>query len=70
MELDHIPSANLTLGAMYVGYLPYSTWSPYYRYTQMQVMRAGTSTAGKVTAFLTPDGPAWVAKRAERVRLI
>ena len=62
-------TAQLTVGASIIAYLPYITWLPYLRYIGVHADVAGTATAGTWDAFLTLDPPHWEATYGEPVRL-
>lgn len=70
LEIGVITTAQAVRGAKFGVYLPYLSWHTYRRYMQMKVRRTGTSTAGKITAFLTLDPPVWVARTAAPVPLV
>ena len=63
-------TAQLTVGASIIAYLPYITWLPYLRYLGVHADVAGTATAGTWDAFLTLDPPHWEATYGEPVRLV
>ena len=62
--------AAVLAGRKYFTYLPFTSfYTAYLRYMQLQVVRVGTSTAGKVNAYLTLDPPHWVSTEAAPVPL-